>query len=102
MKQAAGLYVQIKGKGRRARLKVMTLGRAKVLKAWTGKWSGVDAAIESMMDELLATVAPEPEVAVKSEAVDQAPAMELAVMDLANQGALPTSRSLWSKAISWA
>ena len=86
MKQAAGLYVQIKGKGRRARLKVMTLGRAKVLKTWTGKWSGVDAAIESMMDELLATVAPEPEIAVKSESVDQAPAMELAVMDLANQG----------------
>ena len=86
MKQAAGLYVQITGKGRRARLKVMTLGRAKVLKTWTGKWSGVDAAIESMMNELLATVAPEPEVAVKSESVDQAPAMELAVMDLANQG----------------
>ena len=61
----------------------MTLERRS--ETWTGKWSGVDAAIESMMDELLATVAPEPEIAVKSVSGPSASDGGF-VMDLANQG----------------
>jgi len=86
MNRSHGLYVQIRGKGRRAKITVIGLERSKMLRTWTGPWSGVDAATQSMMDEMLKMLEQTTAKAEAKEPEPSGPAMELAVMDLANQG----------------
>ena len=80
--QPFGLFVGIAGKGRRARITVTALTPSGVVETWTGKWREVDAQIARIMGKLLGTLAPSKEEPKEPEG----PPMEMAVMDLANQG----------------
>jgi hypothetical protein len=78
---AYGLFVAIAGKGKRARITVTALTSAGVVQTWTGKWREVDAQIERIMGKLIGTLVP----AKEAKQTESLP-MEMAVMDLANQG----------------
>ena len=84
--QPYGLYVQIKGRGRRARITVLGLGRSRLIRTWSGRWLGVDAAIEDVMSELVKPLVQAAKTTPQKTEETSEPAMELAVMDLANQG----------------
>jgi hypothetical protein len=79
---AYGFFVGIAGKGKRARVTVTALTPSGVVETWTGKWREVDAQTDRIMGKLIGSLTPAKEEPKEPEG----PPMEMAVMDLANQG----------------